>query len=151
MIMITMYADWDCSSCWLITLFKQVKRLLVSVIDCLNALVLALLDLVQIVVLCLVEDSHRLTVAFLGLLRCVSSLLIFCFLELLGKFRFFCLAVDRGVGHLIIALINLALLEAITVLFLMVLIGWRHSLVCVKIERVQIIQVVRHKRCLLRA
>ena len=122
-----------------------------SVIDCLDALVLALLDLVQIVVLCLVEDSHRLTVAILGLLRCVTSLLIFCFLELLGKFRFFSLAVDRGVGHLIIALINLALLEAITVLFLMVLIGWRHSLVCVEIERVQIIQVVRCKRCLLRA
>ena len=121
-----------------------------SVINCLNALVLALLDLVQIVVLCLVEDSHSLTVAFLGLLRCITSLLIFCFLELLGKFRFISLTVNRGAGHLIVALIILALFEAITVLFLMELIGWRHSLVCIKIERMQIIQVVRHKRCLLR-
>ena len=146
-----MYADWYWSSCWFITRSEHIKWLLVGVIDGLNALVLALLYLVQIVVLSLVKDSHRLTVAFCGLQRCLTSLLIFCFLELWGKFRFFSLAVDRGVGHLIIALINLALLEAIAVLFLKILIGWRHSLIWVKIERVLIIHVVRHKRCLLRA
>ena len=119
-------------------------------IDCLNALVLAFLDLVQITILCLVKDSHRLTVAFMGLLRSVASLLVLRFLKLLSKFRFYSLAVNRGARHLMIALIFFALFETITVLLLIVLIGWRHSLVCIKIEGMQVIQVVRHKRRLLR-